>query len=79
MEAQNVEDLQTVISYLEWCSGNALPSGVLAEQIHPLTGAPLCVSPLTWSHSAFMMTVLKYLERKEELEAAARPVSPQPL
>lgn len=76
LQAQNSEELQIVLPYLEWCSQNALPSGVLAEQIHPVTGAPLCVSPLTWSHSAFIMTVLKYLERAEQLEVGAEPCVP---
>lgn len=67
LQAQTTEDLQAVLADLEWCSRNALPSGVFAEQIHPVTGAPLCVSPLTWSHSAFIMTVLNYLEKAEKL------------
>ncbi|MBN2483990.1 MAG: glycoside hydrolase family 15 protein [Candidatus Omnitrophica bacterium] len=61
--AENREELQTALPYLEWCGNNALPSGVLAEQIHPVTGSPLCVSPLTWSHSAFVWTVLKYTDK----------------
>jgi GH15 family glucan-1,4-alpha-glucosidase len=47
--------------WIEWCAAHALPSGVLAEQIHPDTGAPLSVSPLTWSHAAFVASVERYL------------------
>jgi len=61
--AENLEELQTTLPYLEWCGKNALPSGVLAEQVHPINGSPLCVSPLTWSHSAFVWTVLKYTDK----------------
>jgi GH15 family glucan-1,4-alpha-glucosidase len=46
---------------LEWCAVRALPSGVLAEQLHPHTGAALSVSPLTWSHAAFVASVERYL------------------
>ena len=35
-------------------------SGVLAEQLDPLTGAPVSVSPLTWSHSTFIAAALHY-------------------
>ena len=61
--AENQQQLQATLRYLEWCGNNALPSGVLAEQIHPVSGLPLCVSPLTWSHSAFVWTVLRYAEK----------------
>jgi GH15 family glucan-1,4-alpha-glucosidase len=47
--------------WLEWCAARALPSGVLPEQLHPLTGAPLSVSPLTWSHAAYIASVERYL------------------
>ncbi len=67
-QAGNLEQLQAVLPYLEWCVKNALPSGVLAEQVHPVTGSPLCVSPLTWSHSAFVWTVLRYSEKNRQLQ-----------
>lgn len=67
--AEDREELMAALPYLEWCEKNALPSGVLAEQVHPLTGAPLSVSPLTWSHSAFVWTVLRYVEKDKALGA----------
>jgi len=35
------------IEILHWVTDHALPSGILAEQVHPFTGEPLSVSPLT--------------------------------
>ncbi|MFC1678948.1 glycoside hydrolase family 15 protein [Elusimicrobiota bacterium] len=61
--AENMGELHEAIPYLEWCSQNVLPSGVFAEQVHPVNGRPLSVSPLTWSHSAFVWTVLQYVEK----------------
>ena len=52
---------------LLWTAEHALPSGVLAEQIHPETGVPLSVSPLTWSHSTFVECVMSYLARMADL------------
>jgi GH15 family glucan-1,4-alpha-glucosidase len=66
--SENKQELQAALPYLEWCGKNALPSGVLAEQVHPVTGSPLCVSPLTWSHSAFVWTVLRYAEKDKALK-----------
>ena len=61
--AENLNELHEALPYLEWCGKNALPSGVLAEQVHPVNGYPLSVSPLTWSHSAFVWAVLQYTEK----------------
>src|SRR5690606_26661235 len=65
--AKNVGDLEPARALLEWVTKNAFPSGVLAEQIDPRNGDPLSVSPLTWSHSSFVSTVLSYLRRYNEL------------
>ncbi len=67
-QAESQQQLQATLPYLEWCGKNALPSGVLAEQVHPVNGSPLCVSPLTWSHSAFVWTVLRYTEKYKSLK-----------
>ena len=61
--AENLRELHEAIPYLEWCGKNALPSGVLAEQVDPGNGSPLSVSPLTWSHSTFIWTVLQYMDK----------------
>ncbi|MEK6978409.1 MAG: glycoside hydrolase family 15 protein, partial [Candidatus Hydrothermarchaeota archaeon] len=62
---------------LEWTADHALESGILAEQVNPYTGEPLSVSPLTWSHSTFVVTVLEYLERMNALhvcDACGQPM-----
>ncbi len=63
MRTENLQQLHEALPYLEWCAKNALPSGVLAEQVHPIKGDTLSVSPLTWSHSAFVWAVLLYVEK----------------
>ncbi|MBI4217658.1 MAG: glycoside hydrolase family 15 protein [Elusimicrobia bacterium] len=62
------DDLKEALQLLEWVQDHALPSGALAEQVNPHTGEPLSVSPLTWSHAAFVRTVLEYLERTGRLD-----------
>ncbi len=61
--AGSLDELNKSLEFLNWTADHALASGVLPEQIHPLTGKPLSVSPLAWSHAAVVMTVLDYLEK----------------
>jgi hypothetical protein len=39
----------------------------MAEQLHPHSGAPLSVSPLTWSHAAYVRAVREYIDRSGRL------------
>lgn len=66
-QARSEKDLQKVHNYLNWAVKNALPSGLFTEQIDPHTGRPLSVSPLTWSHAFYVLTILEYLEKLSEL------------
>lgn len=61
--ATTAEDLEKALELLEWTAEHALPSGVLAEQLDPVTGGPASVSPLTWSHSTYVAAVNSYLEK----------------
>ena len=67
-KAKNPQELREAIPILEWVASRSLPSGVLAEQVHPLTNQPLSVSPLTWSHATFVATVLEYLNKLETID-----------
>ena len=66
--ARDGEGLKQALPILQWCADHALESGVLAEQVHPLTNEPLSVSPLTWSHATVVSTTIKYLEKLEQLQ-----------
>ncbi|HEY0429622.1 MAG TPA: glycoside hydrolase family 15 protein [Pyrinomonadaceae bacterium] len=68
-KAETKEDLTKALEILEWTIERALPSGVLAEQVNPLTGEHVSVSPLTWSHSTFVATVVNYLQKMQKFEA----------
>ncbi len=70
--AQTLADLHRPAQLLAWVRQHALASGVLAEQVHPFTGEPLSVSPLTWSHAAHVHTVHLYLRRYQELNQPRR-------
>ena len=61
--AKKSSELRPALDILEWVAASALPSGVLAEQLNPVTGEHVSVSPLTWSHSTFIATAQSYLRR----------------
>ncbi len=66
--AKTKDDLSRALDILKWTVDRALPSGVLAEQIDPLTGEPCSVSPLTWSHSTFVAAVSNYSQKFRQFE-----------
>ncbi len=61
--ARTRKDLGCARRILEWVADYQMESGVLSEQIHPCTGKPLSVAPLTWSHGAYVLAVVNYLEK----------------
>ncbi len=65
--AESLTDLQKALEILGWVQKRQLESGVLAEQVHPYTGAPMSVAPLTWSHATVVMTIREYLSKLDEL------------
>lgn len=65
--ANTQEELREAHGILQWTQSHASSSGILAEQLHPRTGEPLSVGPLTWSHATYVETVLMYLEKKSVL------------
>ena len=70
--ARTMDDLERPHALLDWCLARALPSGVLAEQVHPDTGAPLSVSPLTWSHAAFVSAVQHFARASARIRGGLR-------
>jgi glucoamylase len=66
--AKTTAELKSALPIFQWTASHAMESGVLAEQVHPYTNAPLSVSPLTWSHATVVSTVIKYLEKLEQLQ-----------
>lgn len=58
-----IGDQGRALELLHWVGERALPSGVLSEQVNPYTGAPLSVSPLTWSHATYIEALQRYMDR----------------
>src|SRR5438874_8625149 len=65
--AKTLADLAPAKKMIDWTVAHQLPGGLLSEQLDPHTGAPLSVSPLTWSHAEFLVTVDDYCARADSL------------
>ena len=66
-KSMTITELNEALPLLEWVTKHALESGVLPEQLHPNTGNPLSISPLSWSHGEFILTVHKFLEKLKSI------------
>jgi oligosaccharide amylase len=70
--AKSLDELEPGLDLIRWVASRALPSGVLAEQVHPYSDAPLSVSPLTWSHAELVYTILSYIHKCASLSICPR-------
>ncbi len=68
--AKTTADLKPARDIIDWAVAHQLPGGLLSEQLDPHTGAPLSVSPLTWSHAEFIVTVDEFSKKFEALKRA---------
>ncbi|MFS0836818.1 glycoside hydrolase family 15 protein [Paenibacillus sp. 1P03SA] len=65
--AKTLADLETPRQTLEWVVNHQMESGILPEQLDPYNGDPVSVAPLTWSHATFVLAIVKYLSKYEQL------------
>lgn len=70
--ARSIADLHRARELLLWTCARAAPSGMLAEQVHPYSGDPLSVSPLTWSHATMVQVVEVYVRAHARIVGAKR-------
>ncbi|MBI5352875.1 MAG: glycoside hydrolase family 15 protein [Chloroflexi bacterium] len=65
--AKSEDDLKPALDILNWTASHTLQSGVMAEQVHPYSGEPLSVSPLTWSHATLVLTIRELLAKQNSI------------
>jgi GH15 family glucan-1,4-alpha-glucosidase len=66
-KAKEIKDLEKALGLINWAADNSLETGIMPEQIDSLTGEPLSVAPLTWSHAEFVDTIIRYQKKKTQL------------
>jgi oligosaccharide amylase len=77
--AKDTHDLRAAREIINWVVAHQLPGGLLSEQLDPNTGAPLSVSPLTWSHAELIVTVDEFCRKSERVRRSAiSTVVPKP-
>jgi GH15 family glucan-1,4-alpha-glucosidase len=76
--AKDTHDLKPARDIINWVVAHQLPGGLLSEQLDPNTGAPLSVSPLTWSHAELVVTVDEFCRKSERLRHSAIPATVPP-
>jgi GH15 family glucan-1,4-alpha-glucosidase len=77
--AKTTHDLKPARDIINWVVAHQLPGGLLSEQLDPNTGAPLSVSPLTWSHAELIATVDEFCRKSERLRRSSlSTVPPKP-
>lgn len=59
-------DIDMAHNILEWVNGYALPTGVMSEQMNPISHELLSVAPLTWSHAEYIATLLDIITEPDE-------------
>lgn len=67
--ARSISDLEEVASDIEWVAKFS-KSGMLPEQLNPYSGAGISATPLTWSHSEFVRSVIEYEKKLKFLDSA---------
>lgn len=80
-QAKTLKELENTLNILNWVNEHAFPSGILAEQINPIDGKPISVSPLIWSHAEYVIAINDYMRKHQKLMRAHKsrmfPVSNQ--
>lgn len=61
LENGTIDDAHKII---QWINAHMLPTGMMGEQIHPLTEEPIAPAPLTWSHAEYVSTLIDLLGRE---------------
>ncbi|HUZ88816.1 MAG TPA: glycoside hydrolase family 15 protein [Candidatus Acidoferrales bacterium] len=69
LTAESMDELKAARAVIGWVTDHKQAGGLLSEQLDPHSGAPLSVSPLTWSQAEFMVTVDDYLRRQQWLRS----------
>jgi len=53
------------LDILNWAKSHALSTGVMAEQLDPVTNTIISPAPLTWTHAEYLSTLLDFINNKE--------------
>jgi len=55
-------DIEAAEVVLKWTESHALSTGMLGEQINPISNEVVSPAPLTWSHAEYLSTILDLID-----------------
>lgn len=61
-----IGELSKASDVIAWVESRTLSSGVMAEQVHPINGSPISVTPLVWSHAEYINTALDLTQKTSQ-------------
>ncbi|ADI73147.1 glycoside hydrolase 15-related protein [Methanohalobium evestigatum Z-7303] len=68
-KSENFAELDKALNLINWVADCSFETGIMPEQVNPLTRESISVAPLTWSHAEFVDTVTKYIDKTKKLES----------
>lgn len=63
LEKDNSKEAKLI---LDWTKSHALNTGMLGEQINPVSDKVISPAPLSWSHAEYVSTLLDYIEKTKQ-------------
>ncbi len=67
VRAKTAKEVHEAVNRLDWVLERANEAGMLAEQYDMASCAPVSVTPLAWSHAAYVTTFLAYIHKLKKL------------
>jgi GH15 family glucan-1,4-alpha-glucosidase len=59
------DNKEEALKILDWVKNHAMDSGVMAEQIDPVSNEIISPAPLTWTHAEYVSTLLDLISKDE--------------
>jgi GH15 family glucan-1,4-alpha-glucosidase len=56
-------DSDKALKIIDWAKSNALSTGIMAEQLDPVTNNIVSPAPLTWTHAEYITTLLNLVNK----------------
>jgi len=65
-------DLKKANEILDWVKSHSLSTGMMAEQLDPVTNEIVSPAPLTWTHAEYVSTLLDLVNNEKELSEISK-------
>jgi GH15 family glucan-1,4-alpha-glucosidase len=59
----DIGEKEKALNILDWAKDHAMSSGVMGEQLDPITNEVISPAPLTWTHAEYVATLLDLIAK----------------